>query len=168
MSKYNGISSKNHPDHSIYYLWASIKNRCYNKRSQDYPLYGKRGITMCDEWFFDFNKFYTWAKSHGYQQGLQIDRIDNEGHYHPNNCQFVTNAVNSGIGKRRKFNTNSSGYVGVSYSKDRGKYISYIVIDYKSKYLGYYSTPEQAARARVNAEIELFGQQRTNFHLGAK
>lgn len=67
-----------------------IKERCYNPNSKAYKRYGGRGIKMCDEWLNDYNSFETWCLNNGFQKHLAIDRIDNDGDYAPDNCQFVT------------------------------------------------------------------------------
>jgi len=48
---------------------------------------------VCDTWR-EFKTFKNWAVTHGYRKGLQIDRIDNDGDYHPGNCRFVTPTEN--------------------------------------------------------------------------
>lgn len=78
---------------SLYYAWHSMKARCYNANDHNYPRYGKRGITVCDEWKNSFENFRDWAMLNGYKNGLSLDRIDNDGNYCPNNCRWTTTKV---------------------------------------------------------------------------
>lgn len=81
--------------HKLVKVLGSMKDRCYNKNTKNYHNYGGRGITVCDEWRNNFKSFYDWAIANGWEEGLQIDREDNNGNYEPNNCRFVTNQENS-------------------------------------------------------------------------
>ena len=65
-------------------------DRCCKLSDPAYPLYGGRGITVCDEWRNDFMQFYTWSINNGWEDGLTLDRINNDGNYEPINCQFTT------------------------------------------------------------------------------
>ena len=71
-----------------------MKARCRKTEHKAYGAYGARGISVCAEWD-DKNTFKTWAKSNGYQLGLTIDRIDNDGNYCPENCRFITCSENA-------------------------------------------------------------------------
>lgn len=78
----------------LYGVWNGMKQRCNNPNSKAYPSYGGRGIRVCSIWQRDFMAFYRWAIEAGYQEGLTIDRIDNDGDYTPENCQWLTLAEN--------------------------------------------------------------------------
>lgn len=78
----------------LYKVWAAVKQRCTNPKNKAYKNYGGRGIKLCDEWL-EYEPFEKWAFENGYAEGLQLDRIDNNGSYSPDNCRFVSTVENS-------------------------------------------------------------------------
>lgn len=67
-----------------------IIDRCNNPNNGGYKHYGGRGITMCQEWIDSPQAFVDWALANGFSPELQLDRIDNDKGYSPDNCRWVT------------------------------------------------------------------------------
>lgn len=79
-------------DTKLYNVWSDMKSRCKTTSHRAFKHYGGRGIKVCDRWS-DFINFYNDVID-GYKEGLQLDRINNDGNYEPNNVRWVTRSQN--------------------------------------------------------------------------
>ena len=86
MGLYKRHGLKGHP---IWKAWRGMKDRCLCKTNKDYPRYGGRGITICEEWVNDVETFYKWSIPNGWREGLTLDRRDNDKGYCPDNCRWT-------------------------------------------------------------------------------
>ena len=77
----------------LFHAYNNMKQRCYNEKSDQYKHYGGRGITVCNEWLSDPQVFFDWAMANGYTDKLTLDRKDNNKGYSPDNCRWVSQAV---------------------------------------------------------------------------
>lgn len=76
-----------------YKIWAHIVQRCTNPKRVQYHRYGGRGIKICERWRNDFAAFFEDMGPAPFPDA-QIDRKDNDGHYEPGNCRWVTPTEN--------------------------------------------------------------------------
>lgn len=148
--KTHGLSK--HPLHKV---WSSMKERCYNPKVSHYKYYGGRGVKVCDRWKDSFENFYNDVIE-GYNKGLQIDRIDNDGIYEPSNCRWVTQQQNRL--NRGSVSGSSSKYKGVFWDKKAKKWRVVISKDGVKHRLGWFNDEDEAARVYDRAAQELFGE----------
>lgn len=73
----------------LYQVWVAMRGRCANRKNKSFRDYGARGISVAEDWH-DYAVFYDWAMLNGYKDGLEIDRIDNNNNYCPENCRFIS------------------------------------------------------------------------------
>ena len=87
-------------DGHLYRCFSNINLRCSKPDRIDYKNYGGRGIENRFESSDDFLDYVVNVLQVD-PRGLQVDRINNNGHYEPGNIRFVTCKVNlSNRGKR--------------------------------------------------------------------
>lgn len=74
--------------------WQGMRQRCYNQKNKKYPLYGGRGVTVCDRWLNSFEAFRSDMDLKP-SSAHSLDRIDVNGNYEPLNCRWATPKVQS-------------------------------------------------------------------------
>ena len=129
------------------------------------PAGSKAGTLRKDDYIGIFMKgtYYfahriVWEMHHGeIPTGLVIDHIDgNRANNMLENlriCTFQQNHFNRG-----KQSNNKSGFKGVSWHKQKQKWVAQIKIDGRNKFLGFFTDPVKAYEKYCEVAIERYGE----------
>ena len=114
---YKDVSGENNPNYQsgiagtpLGNTWCNMKQRCLNANHPKYHRYGGRGVTIHEDWLTSAG-FKEWALSAGYEEGLCIDRVDNDGNYEPDNCKWVTMSENARKKRTTKITLEQAGTI---------------------------------------------------------
>lgn len=136
-----------------YYTWASMKSRCNNPNDTGYKDYGGRGIKVCKRWTDSFLSFHEDMGKRP-TRSYSIERLDVNGDYEPSNCKWASKQEQARNTRVREWNT--SGFRGVSWSKERKKWVAQIGVNGTTVGLGRYDSKAEAIDARLKAEKDLW------------
>jgi len=128
-----------------YQLWNGMLERCFDEKlKQRQPTY--EGVTCSKEWL-SMTKFIedvSQMKGFGLS-GWQLDKdilVKGNKLYSKDTCCFVPHEINSLLIKCDK--ARGEYPVGVCFNKRDIKFMAYLNINGKRKYLGYFTAPEEA------------------------
>jgi hypothetical protein len=131
-----------------YYAWSGMKRRCLDPNNPKYPVYGGRGITVCDRWL-GIEGFPNFMQDMGSKPSRRhsLDRIDVNGNYEPTNCRWATP-------HQQAWNKqNSRPQPGIYYdSKYKNKWSARLEVNNVTVFYGRYATEAEAIEKRRQAE----------------
>tara|TARA_R110000850_G_scaffold100316_5_gene207529 strand:- start:2039 stop:2656 length:618 start_codon:yes stop_codon:yes gene_type:complete len=129
----------------FYSKWHNMMQRCYNpKLHARYPTY--LGCSVTNEWLI-FSNFKKWMEKQDWT-GMALDKdILEQGNkvYSPEKCIFVTNQINKLFIDRAR--ARGAHKIGAHWDKIVKKFRAQCRVNGKRKFLGYFSTENEAHEA---------------------
>lgn len=122
-----------------YKIWAGIKKRCENPRSDAFSQYGGRGIKLSERW----REYPNFLSDMGRcPPGMSIDRIDNNGHYESANCRWADRKTqNRNRRNNRRIATESTTISAADFQRIFG-------VPYATAYYRLFVSPNRSEWAR--------------------
>ena len=139
---------------------------CFLIDATDYPEVSRHRWSLDEQGYVHTTIQGKHIKLHCFllaSKGSVVDHINGDRNDNRRSNLRICSAKENSRNQKLRSN-NTTGYKGVSYDQRRKKYIASIAVDYKSKFLGYFSDPIEAALKYDQAAILLFGEYaRPNF-----
>ena len=134
-------------DSPHYSRWKDMKKRCYNPNCRVYKHYGGRGIQVYKNWRENFWEFHDYLEGlEGYEDGLTMDRINNDGDYTPGNIRWAPKGTQ--MRNRRNWNGRQRGYYKTPYNSFQVLF----KVHGKNEYFGSYKSESEAKKVAAFAE----------------
>jgi hypothetical protein len=88
-TRHGDASNHNRRPSPEYQAWVGMVRRCHYEAAPNFPAYGGRGISVCDEWR---NSYIVFREHAGRRpsSAYSLDRINNDGNYEPGNVRWAT------------------------------------------------------------------------------
>jgi len=145
INDWDGNISVDGKDIREYNLWKNMLKRCFDEKfKQNQPTY--KDVTCSKEWLSMTKFIEDVSQMKGFGLiGWALDKdILQKGNklYSKETCCFVPAEVNNLLIKRDKYRGEYP--VGVCFDKTMGKFMAKLRINGKRKFLGRFTTPEEA------------------------
>lgn len=147
------LTSINGKHTKAYSYWRDMLSRCYSEKY--FIEQGSyKDVDVCKEWH-NFQNFAKWFQENwkSHMEKWQLDKdilIKGNKIYSPETCCFVTSEINSII----KINKSKRGELPIGIRGIEGRYRASFSKNNRFKYIGTFSTKEEAFQAYKTAKEE--------------
>jgi hypothetical protein len=139
----------------FYTTWSNMLDRCYDAKTQEkFPTY--KGCFVCDEWIL-FSNFKAWMETQDWEDNFLDKDILVFGNkiYSPENCVFVSRAVNNFVIEHSA--ARGEWPLGVNVCTKSNQFVARCSnpITGKREFLGRFICPQEAHQVWLKRKLEL-------------